>query len=78
MSNPRLLRVPSWRVLSELTGRHSRSGSRSPSHQQPEEDGKHVKAIVNKQYNSPIGLYSHTNAEDTCVVQAKEILMTIG
>ena len=78
MSNPRLLRVPPWRVLSELTGRHSRSGSKSPSNRQPEEDPKHVKAIVNKQYNSPIGLYSHTNAEDTRVVQAREILMMIG
>ena len=90
LSNLHWLCVPCWHVLSELTGRATRgepgssSGSGSkPRAQvqpppQPEEDGKYVKAIVNKQYNTPIGLYSHTNAEDTLVEQSKEILTMIG
>ena len=82
-SNPYSIRVPHRRVLSELTGRSSRrdSDTKSPAQQpqqQPEEDGKYVKAIVNKQYNTPIGLYSHTNVEDTLVEQSKEILTMIG
>ena len=84
LSNPHWLCVPCWHVLSELTGRASRgepaSGSKAQVQPapQPEEDGKYVKAIVNKQYNTPIGLYSHTNAEDTLVEQSKEILTMIG
>lgn len=35
---------------------------------------KYVKAIVNKQYNTPIGLYSGSNLKDTFETQASDLI----
>lgn len=43
----------------------------------PEEDPKYVKAIVNKQYNTPMGLYSSTNVQSTFDTQTSGILATL-
>ena len=37
---------------------------------------KYVKAIVNKQYNTPIGLYSGHNVKDTFETQATDLIDT--
>ena len=41
-------------------------------------DAKYVKAIVNKQYNTPIGLYSNANVDQTFTGQSDELLQMIG
>jgi hypothetical protein len=41
---------------------------------QQQQSDRYVKAIVNKQYNTPIGLYSGSNVKDTFETQATDLI----
>ena len=73
--------APPTRTQTPPTRTQTPPSSQSPSQQRldanEESAGKYVKAIVNRQYNTPKGLYSSTAAEETFSKQSSSILKDI-